>query len=84
MRVFITKFSRFSFLKVRRGSCINKENPPRGEGKQFQLHKLSSSSYSSLPFVDLIIGEVTNPPSSDRPFVGSRCVADTSRVRRSR
>ena len=58
-------------------------NPPRGEGKQFQRHKLSSSS-SSSSFVNLIIGEAVGPPSSDCHFAGSHCVADVSRVRRSR
>ena len=61
MRYFITKIKRFFFLKARRGSCINKEDSPRGEGKQFQLHKLSSSSSSSF-FANLIIRETAITP----------------------
>ena len=82
MRDFITKITRFSFLKERRGSCINQEDHLRGEGKQFQLYKLSFSSSSS--FADLIIGEAAGSPSPDYPFAGSRCIADAPRVKRSR
>ena len=81
MRDFITKIMKFSFLKARRGSCINHKDPPQGENKQFQLHKLSSSSSS---FVDLIIGEAVGPPLSNHPFAGSRCIADALRVKQSR
>ena len=74
MRDYITKITRFFFLKARRDSCINKENPPRWEEKKFQLHKISSSfSSSSSSFAGLIIGEATDPLLPDHPFAGSRC-----------
>ena len=60
--------------EIRKLLSINQEDPPRGEGKQFQQRVLSSSSSPS--FVDLIIEETINPPSSDRPFAGSYCTTD--------
>ena len=60
---------------------INQEDPPQGEGKQFQLCELSSSSSFPPSFADLIIREATGPQSLDHPFPGSYCVADAQRFK---
>ena len=68
--------------EIREPLSINQEDPPRWEGKQFQLCILSSSSSPS--FAVLIIREATNPPSLDHPFAGSYCDVDAQRFRQSR
>ena len=73
---------RFSFLKARRGSCINQEDPPRGGGKQFQRTYFFLLSLHIFAY--LIIGEEVNPSSSNHPFAGLPCAVDAQGFKQSR